>query len=303
MKTKAFKSLISDISLRDRLKELFVFAATQHLAEKLHGEKYRSALDRIEAAPPDFVERAELEIEMRELARAAALAERAAPADTTEAEARAAHWHGLATAARARAGRIPSRPRHEAALRQAARYQSRADSADRTLARLRRHNADINGDRQLAELQRARIAAITARLAELPAPIDPPKRTRARRTPDDLRELCKRHVAHIEAAYSYEPDGTVRNNATDLYIVPAYIQTATIPTPTGPVSLPWRWIIGTLLRPDAPTPVISRAPNAPDRWAAHNLHFTARAPSRFITPKPLPGTPAALRAADPADFV
>ena len=286
MNTKAFNSLISDISLRDRLKKLFVFAATQHLAEKLYGEKYRSALARIEAAPPEYVERAELEIEMRELTRAVALADRAAPADTTEAEARAAHWHGLAAAARARAGRIPSRPRHEAALRQAARYQARADSADRTLARLRRHNADINGDRQLAELQRARIAAITARLAELPAPIDPPKKARARRTPAALRELCLRHVAHIEAAYTYDPDGSIRNNTTDLYIVPAYIQTATIPTPTGPVSLPWRWIVGTLLRPDAPAPVISRAPDAPDRWAAHNLHFTVRAPSRFITPKP-----------------
>ena len=50
MNTKDYANLANNISLSVRLKELFVFAATQHLAEKLYGEKYRSALRAIDSA-------------------------------------------------------------------------------------------------------------------------------------------------------------------------------------------------------------------------------------------------------------
>lgn len=185
---------------------------------------------------------------------------------------RLAHYRKLHADAIYRANHTPIRATSDRILQQAQRYQTRIDSAERSLARLRRANADARSDRAMVPLQTRRLAELDAYLQATPCPhVAAALPTKDRRTHDQLRHACKQIAQTLLTTYEYLPQqGAILNHTTGAILSPRYVNSTTI----SKIKLPWRWIIGTLISPDFPRPVVSRCPDSPNCWVRGNLTFT-----------------------------
>ena len=190
--------------------------------------------------------------------------------DLEPAQERRAKYLKLHHEAMTRAKWTPVQTRADKIAQQAQRYLERVHSAERTLARLHRENADARSDRAMLPLQLKRLHELDQYLTATPCPHANDNPRKHRRASDDLQKLCSQLAPQILETYEYSPEqGLFLNTKTGLFLNPRFENATTI----AGHRLPWRWIAGTLIAPNLPRPVKSRAPKGANRWVRRNLSF------------------------------